>query len=337
MSLKQSVDSYNIVMTGKEQVGLSLEEVPPLPEDGLLVRTRMSLISTGTESFCFRGEFEGGGHWARWVRYPFYPGYSNVGTVEQVGATVEGYEVGDRVFSTASHRQLNVVKPLVNKIPDHISDASAMWSKLGTITQTGVRRAQLEMGDTVVVIGLGPLGQLVTQYARVMGAEQVLAIDPVESRLAVAAAHGATRTFAGSAADAGPFVADHTGGRLADVVFDATGHYAVFPLALKLVRDFGTLLLIGDSPHPGKQVLTTDILARQITVRGTHNEKLEDRSVWTAQRQIELLYRYLERGQMHVEDLITGLHAPGEAPEVYAELLVDRAETIGVGFDWSRL
>ena len=266
MSLKQSVDSYNIVMTGKEQVGLSLEEVPPLPEDGLLVRTRMSLISTGTESFCFRGEFEGGGHWARWVRYPFYPGYSNVGTVEQVGATVEGYEVGDRVFSTASHRQLNVVKPPVNKIPDHISDASAMWSKLGTISQTGVRRAQLEMGDTVAVIGLGPLGQLVTQYARVMGAEQVLAIDPVESRLAVAAAHGATRTFAGSAADAGPFVADHTGGRLADVVFDATGHYAVFPLALKLVRDFGTLLLIGDSPYPSKQVLTTDILARQITV-----------------------------------------------------------------------
>ena len=331
------MDSFNIVMTGKQQVELRQEEVPALPEDGLLVRTRMSLISTGTESICYRGEHEEGTHWAGWVRYPFYPGYSNVGTVEQIGAAVEGYRVGDRVFSTANHRQLHVVKPPLSKIPDHIGDASAMWSKLGTISQTGVRRAQLEMGDRVAVIGLGPLGQLIAQYARVMGAAEVLAIDPVASRLAVAAAHGATQTFAGSAADAASFVADHTGGRLADVVFDATGHYAVFPLALKLARNFGTMMLVGDSPHPGRQVLTSDIVTRQIAVRGSHNEKLADERVWTAQRQIELLYGYLARGQMRVDDLITDLHAPGAAPDVYADLLVNRAETIGVGFDWSRV
>ncbi len=168
-----------------------------------------------------------------------------------------------------------------------------------------------------------------------MGTGEVLAVDPVESRLAVAAAHGATQTFAGTAADALPFVADHTGGRLADVVFDATGHYAVFPLALKLVRNFGTLMLIGDSPHPGKQVLTADIVTRQITVCGSHNERLPDERVWTMQQQIELLYTYLSRNQMRVDDLITKLHAPGEAPGVYAELLVNRSETIGVGFDWS--
>ena len=129
------------------------------------------------------------------------------------------------MFSTASHQQLHIVEPPVNKIPDYIADKSAIWSKLGTIAQTGVRRARLELGDRVVIIGLGPLGQLLTQYTRVMGAGEVLAVDPVESRLAVAAAHGATQTFAGTAADALPFVAGHTGGQLADVVFDATGHY----------------------------------------------------------------------------------------------------------------
>ncbi|MDE0100188.1 MAG: zinc-binding dehydrogenase [Truepera sp.] len=329
------MDSNNIVMIGKQQVELRQEEVSPLPEDSLLVRTRMSLISTGTECICYRGDLEEGTHWAGWVKYPFYPGYSNVGTVERVGEAVEGYEVGDRVFSTASHRQFHIVEPPVNKIPDYIADKSAIWSKLGTIAQTGVRRARLELGDRVVIIGLGPLGQLLTQYTRVMGAGEVLAVDPVESRLAVAAAHGATQTFAGTAADALPFVADHTGGRLADVVFDATGHYAVFPLALKLVRNFGTLMLIGDSPHPGKQVLTADIVTRQITVCGSHNERLPDERVWTMQQQIELLYTYLSRNQMRVDDLITKLHAPGEAPGVYTELFVNRSETIGVGFDWS--
>ena len=219
------MDSNNIVMIGEQQVELRQEQVSPLPEDGLLVRTRMSLISTGTECICYRGDLEEGTHWAGWVKYPFYPGYSNVGTVERVGEAVEGYEVGDRVFSTASHQQLHIVEPPVNKIPDYIADKSAIWSKLGTIAQTGVRRARLELGDRVVIIGLGPLGQLLTQYTRVMGAGEVLAVDPVESRLAVAAAHGATQTFAGTAADALPFVAGHTGGRLADVVFDATGHY----------------------------------------------------------------------------------------------------------------
>jgi 2-desacetyl-2-hydroxyethyl bacteriochlorophyllide A dehydrogenase len=331
------MDSSNIVMTGKERVEVRQEKIPPLPEDSLLVRTRMSLISTGTECICYRGDLEEGTHWAGWVRYPFYPGYSNVGTVEQVGTAVEGYQVGDRVFSTTHHRQYHLVKPPLTKIPESISDASASWSKLGTIAQTGVRRAELTMGARVVVIGLGPLGQLLTQYTRVMGAEEVLAIDPVESRLAVAAAHGATRTFAGSAADAVEFVEDHTAGHLADVVFDATGHYAVFPLALKLVRDFGTMMLIGDSPHPGRQVLTSDIVTRQITVRGSHNERLADERKWTSFRQIELLYSYLERGQMRVDDLITARHAPGEAPDVYAKLLRDRAGTIGVAFDWSQL
>lgn len=331
------MESSNIVFTGKQQAELCRETLPPLPEDCLLVKTQMSLISTGTESICYRAELEEGSHWANWVKHPFHPGYSNVGTVEQVGAAVEGVKEGDRVFSTANHKQYHIVKPPVALIPDGISNESAAWSKLGTIAQTGVRRAQLTMGDKVVVIGSGPLGQLLTQYSRVMGAEDVLAIDTIESRLAVASAHGATQTFAGSAADAIPFVQDFTEGRLADVVFDATGHYAVFPLALKLVRSFGTMMLIGDSPYPGKQVLTGDIVTRQISVRGTHNEKLPDEREWPAMRQIGLLYNYLERGQMRVDDLITHRHAPQDAPQVYADLLKDRGETIGVAFDWSLL
>lgn len=331
------MESTNIVLTGKQQVELRQETLPELPQDSLLVRTRMSLISTGTECICYRGEMEEGSHWAGWVRYPFHLGYSNVASVEAVGAAVEGFEVGDRVFSTANHRQLHFVKPPLNKIPDTINDETAIWSKLATITQTGVRRAQLTMGDKVVIIGLGPLGQLLTQYVRLMGAEEVLAVDTVQSRLDVAAAHGATQTFAGNVADALSFVKEHTDGRLGDVVFDATGHYAVFPLALKLVRNFGTLLLIGDSPQPGKQVLTADVITRQITIRGTHNERLPDERKWSAVRQIKLLYKYIARSQMRVDDLITARHAPQEAPDVYSGLLEDRSSTIGVAFDWRLL
>ncbi len=332
------MQSKNIVFTGKQQVELRSEEAPALPADGLLARTQVSLISTGTESICYRGEMDEGTHWANWVKYPFYPGYSNVAVVEEVGAAVQGFAPGDRIFSTANHRQIIAVKPPVVKIPASISDEEAAWSKLATIAQTAVRRAELRMGARVVVIGLGPLGQLLVQYARVVGAEEILAVDLAPGRLETAGAHGATQTFAGSAADALPFVQEHTDGRLADVVFDATGHYAVFPLALKLVRNFGTMMLTGDSPHPSKQTLRADVITRQVSIRGTHNENLPpDQAEWTPARQAQLFHAYVARGQMRVDDLITSRFSPAEAPDVYAMLLENRTETLGVLFDWRQL
>ena len=182
-------------MTGKEQVQLLCEEAPQPPAGGLLVRTRKSLISTGTECICYRSEMDEGSHWAGWVRYPFNLGYSNVARVEEVGPQAEGFEPGDRIFTTSSHHQWIAAAGNAIRIPDDISDEEAAWSKLATIAQTGVRRAQLEMGARVVVIGLGPLGQLITQYARVMGAEEILAIDPIAGRLEIARAHTAARAI----------------------------------------------------------------------------------------------------------------------------------------------
>ena len=335
---RSEVKSINIVFSGKQQAELRGEPVPELPPDGVLVRTRASLISSGTETICYRGESDPGSHWHSWVRYPFYPGYSNVGAIERTGSEVSGFAPGERVFTTASHHQFAVARGAPVKIPDAVSDESAAWSKLATIAQTGVRRAGLAMGAAVAIIGLGPLGQLLSQYVRVMGAEQVIAIDPLASRLQVALAHGATHQFAGSAGDALPFVEELTGGVRADVVFDATGHPPVLPLALALARRFGLVMLIGDAPNPSRQVLTSDVITRQISIRGTHNENLPgDQAQWSPARQIELFYTYLMRGQMRVDDLITARHAPADAPQVYARLLNDRGASLGVLFDWSRL
>lgn len=330
--------SANILLTGKQQVELCHQSIPTVPANGLLARTQVSLISTGTECICYHGNHEPGSHWAGWVQYPFNLGYSNVACVEQIGAEVQGYEIGDRIFTTSNHHQWITTPIPVVKIPDTISNEAAAWSKLAVIAQTGVRRAQLQMGAKVAIIGLGPLGQLLTQYIRLMGAEQILTIDPISSRLEIARAHGATQSFAGSAAAAVDFVESHTNGNLADVVFDATGHYAVFPLALKLTRNFGTMMLIGDSPQPSKQVLQADVITRQITVRGSHNERLPpDQGEWSFYNQVSLFHTYLARQQMQVEDLITSRHSPADAPTVYANLLADRSATIGVLFDWNQI
>jgi len=316
-------------------VELVEQEVPDPGPGQVLTRTLVSLLSTGTEMWCYRGEFDEQTTWANWVRFPFTPGYQNVGVVVAIGEGVEGIEPGDRVFLTAGHVGYVVSDAgAVVKVPEDVSEEDAAWAALAFISQTGVRRANHSMGDTAVVIGLGPLGQMVVQYLRVIGLREILAVDTVPLRLDAALAHGATAAFCGSAADARDFVLQHTDGMLADVVYDVTGHYAVLPMALRLARDFGVVELIGDTPHPSKQHITQDILARQVTLIGTHNAKLGPGAFWTVQRQIQLFYLYLSRGQMRAADLITHRFRPQQAAECYQLLDTDRGSTIGVMFDW---
>lgn len=112
------MESANIVLTGKQQVELKTEPTPEAPEGGLVVQTRLSLISTGTETICYRSEMDDGSHWQGWVKYPFYLGYSSVGTVVELGRGTEGFDVGDRVFSTSNHRQYAAVGGGAVKIPE---------------------------------------------------------------------------------------------------------------------------------------------------------------------------------------------------------------------------
>jgi 2-desacetyl-2-hydroxyethyl bacteriochlorophyllide A dehydrogenase len=300
------------------------------------VETTMSLISIGTESFCYRGEFEPNTTWAGWVKYPFYPGYSTVGVVAEKGGEVKHLNFGDRVFVRTCHSAGAVVAgDAAVRIPDNVTDEAAGLGALATVTQTGIRRAEHTMGDTAVVIGLGPLGQLVTQYLRVLGLRRIIAVDTAPARLAFAKSHGATDTFEGSAADAVAFVKACTDGMLADVVYDMTGHWAVLPLALKLARQFGKVMLIGDTPEPTRQHLTQDVLARQVSIIGSHNEKLQPQYAhWSTRRQCELFFDYLSRGMMKTGDLVTHRFKPADANDAYQLLATKRSDVMGLVFDW---
>ena len=330
--------SLVITFAGPGKVDLREEAVGDPAPGQLLVQTTVSLVSTGTESLCFRSDFDADSLWPSARGFPLCPGYSNVGRVVKVGEGVSGFREGDRVFTTCSHRQLALVAadhPKSARLPDHTADEDATWSWLAVVTQTGVRRAQQAMGETAVVLGLGPLGQLTVQYLRLLGLREVLAIDPVQARLDVAAAHGATAVFCGSAADAGEFVKAHTDGEGADAVYDVTGHDAVFPMALRLVKTLGTVVLIGDAPHPSRQHLTHDVVRRQVQIAGTQNDFLPpSQAWWCAARQIPLFYLYLHRGQMRVSDLVTHRFAPTDAAAAYALLQESRGDTLGVLFRW---
>jgi threonine dehydrogenase-like Zn-dependent dehydrogenase len=334
--------SLRIVLPTAGVVRVEAEEVPRPQSGELLCVARQSLLSTGTESFCLAGEFDDGTFWNEWVRYPFSPGYSMTSTVTAVGKGVSEFVVGDRVATTTPHAQHFVVATTdAIAIPAEITDEQASWMSLACTTQLGVRRATIELGETVGVIGLGLLGQLVVQYLRIAGAGRIIAIDSSVERLEIARQHGATDLIQSAAGAAQPAVVELTAGGMLDVVFDVTGHFAVLAQASALLRPMGRLILLGDSPSPSKQNLGPRIVGDSISIIGVHSSSAPAASTyrdrWTERAMAHLFFDFLRAGRMNVDDLVTHRYSPLGAAAVYEELRVDRSSHLGVIFDWSGL
>ncbi len=336
------VHSVYICFPQANEIELREEEVGSPGAGQILCRAEASLISIGTESYCLRGVFDPGTNWANWVRYPFRPGYSMVARVVAVGPGVDPAWEGRRVLLPTPHQQYTLTTlERVYSVPEGLSAEEAAWGPLASTTQLAVRRAELALGETVGVVGLGMLGQLVTQYLYVAGARKIIAIDTVQSRLERALAHGATHALCDTAEAARPAVAELTSGRMLDAVWDVTGHPAALAQCVQLLRKLGRVVLTGDTPTPTQQFLGPGVVSNAIAILGIHSMAFapyySEHTPWTEGEIIALFYEYLLQGRMRVQDLITHRQAPTEAPEVYRRLQTERASSIGVIWDWSRL
>ncbi|MDI9471007.1 MAG: zinc-binding dehydrogenase [Bacillota bacterium] len=336
------MQSWNLIYPEAWQVELRRETAgDPAPDQVLVAMTR-SLVSPGTELTCYRGVFDPGTNWAAWVQYPFYPGYSSAGRVVAVGSEVTGFKVGDRVSSAMAHQQYYCLPAsAVESIPDEISDEEAVWLSLLKVTQNVVRKCEVRLGDTVVVIGLGPVGQLVAQLARLSGAGQVIGIDPLGYRCEAARRCGTTATLALEVARAEGPLRDLTGGELADIVFDATGAADVFATACTLARDYGRIGLVGDSPTPSQQRLGPGVVSRYLSILGAHGNMTAPGDSpfypWTEKRVNEISRLLIRQRRLELDGLITHRISPDEAPELYRQLECRGVESIGVILDWERL
>lgn len=345
--------SKYIVYPEREQVAVWEEEITPPGEGEILCKAEKSLISIGTELNCLRGVAEPGTNWYDWIKFPFRPGYSMVGRVLEVGSGVTGVKAGDRIANYGFHQQYYKVQLDAEKrfdipagigvyvLPDEITSEQGTWRSLAVTTQNALRRCTFQFGETAGVVGLGMLGQLVVQYLAAAGARKIIVIDTSESRLELAKLLGATHTLNMPVQDAAAAVGDITNGWMLDVAFDVTGHPTVLAPTVALVRRMGRLVLLGDTPTPGQQVLGPGVVFKSIAIMGIHGYAIPDRTTeftpWTVEEMSHVFFNYLTRGKMNVDDLVTLRTSPLDAPEIYLRLLKDRSQALGVIFDWSAL
>jgi threonine dehydrogenase-like Zn-dependent dehydrogenase len=224
-------------------------------------------------------------------------------------------------------------------IPDGVSDEEAAWMGMAKIVQVGVRMAEHIMGDNVVLIGMGLLGQMALQYTKLIGCDQIIVIDTAPMRLEMARKHGATTVINATAAQAKEEVKKLTDGKGADVVYDITGHPAVLPTAFPLARRLGKVILLGDAGQPSQQVLSREVLTQGLKLIGVHDslppQQPTDHVRWSTMQMYSLFMRYVQRGQMNVKDLITHRFKPEDARKAYDLLNTDRQSVMGVMFEWA--
>ncbi|MBR0145015.1 MAG: hypothetical protein IJM21_12665, partial [Clostridia bacterium] len=185
----------SIVFTRVNTAELVTRDLPDEPGEGqVLVRTRFSTISPGTERANVTGNPNVRGVREPDVSFPRQCGYSTSGIVEKVGKGVESLIPGDPVtaFRTV-HAAYNIVpeKNVIRIDPEKISFEEAAILYITTFPMAAVRKTRVEIGEPALVMGCGLLGQIAIKELRAAGAVPVVAADPVASRREIALASGA--------------------------------------------------------------------------------------------------------------------------------------------------
>ena len=352
--------------------------VPACKPGGVLVRSLYSLISTGTEmmkvseaKMSLVGKARARPDQVRKLldsvaqqgalatyqkamnRLDSYTplGYSLCGVVVEVGAGAEQFSVGQVVAAAgnefALHAEVNWVPTnLCVPVPDGVAAEHAAFATVGAIAMQGVRRAEVALGETACVIGLGLIGQLVVRLLVASGV-QVVGLDVVEARCRAAEKAGAIACAAPD--DLGlreieQVLLSRTGGLGADHVLLAAGGDSNGPVevAARLARDRARVVDIGktrlDLPWNAYYEKELDVRFSRSYGPGRYDDRYELEGVdypagyvrWTERRNLACFLDLLADGSVDVASLISGVHPVEEAADVYGQLGAGTLQ--GVGF-----
>jgi 2-desacetyl-2-hydroxyethyl bacteriochlorophyllide A dehydrogenase len=326
-------NSSRLVFNGAKQVALESRDVPPPAAGQVRARASWTLMSTGTEGIVFNRLFDSGTHWDKWVKYPFYPGYAAIGAIEAVGEGVTAWKPGDMVVWRGNHAALQVVDAHnVWPVPADIEPSEGVWFALAKIASMGARAAEHRLGERVLVIGAGPIGQMAVRWAAATGPRTLTVVDTVPFRLRLARDGGASDVIEKPIDAAREEALRINGGALPDLVIDTTGNAAVFQRALGLARDFGRVILLGDTGSPESQHLTSDVMIRGVRIAAAHDG--HENACWNSARIADLLFALVRAGRFNLKGLNTHTFKPAQCVEAYTLASTRRVETMGILFDW---
>lgn len=328
-----------LIITGPRRAEFDEADVPSCGRGELLVRARVTAVSTGTEIRVYRyipvdedGEWLHGG-----VRFPDGPlenGYSMVGDVIEAGAAVEGFRAGDRVFCGATHKEYAAVSALdAVKLPQEVSDERAVFLNILGVGQLGLRHGNPTPGENIVIVGLGVIGLSALAFCSAFGFRTV-GIDLDDRRRTIAAEMGADLVVDPSDPGMQERVVAFLDGRGADLVLETASVWTAVETALDVVRQDGTVVVVArhvDSPafnpvgHP--------YMSKRFSLRASLGYRPNDVR-WNRTNSMALTARLLAEGKLNIDPMITHEFRWNELPEVYAHLDRGDRDILGAVIRW---
>ncbi len=241
--MKLPEKSPAILFHGPDDIRIQDVQLPPLGDEDVAVRTRYTMVSTGTELRALSGFYKS-------VPFPFIPGYSSVGEVVACGKDASGYRPGDLVSCRNANPfpetnicwggqvgyHLHNVKDPESKpvlLPEGADPLDYVGTEVGAISLRGVKSAQPQAGQTAVVIGLGVIGAYAAAWLQQAGC-RVIVSDLSPSRLKRIAAWGPTPVLGGNL-DSEARLRERMG-EGADIVVECSGSMIGLALATRLTR-----------------------------------------------------------------------------------------------------
>lgn len=301
---------------------LEVIEAPSLPmgEEEIRLNSICSGVSHGTEMNIYRGLapffrkkqdpetrlFVPAGENEVW-EYPvkscdpgvWYMGYASVGRVVEIGAKVKGIQIGDIVACSAPHQEENVIAAknavvLPAGIP---AEKGVLFTNLIT-AYNGIMDTHINLGDVVVVSGLGVIGQLLVQMAKMSGAAKVYGIDVLKMRRQTALENGCDEVFDPASGDIAMEIRKRTKMRGADKVIEASGNGSALNQAIRIAAPETTITALAWYQGTLSSVdLSEEFHHNRIGIKQSQTGAMDPAfsNLWNYERRVETCIHILER------------------------------------------
>ena len=334
------IKNKKIYFTGVHRAELLEEDVREICENEVLTEMEYTVVSGGTERANILGmENAGGNH------FPKSLGYCGIGRVIRVGPAVREIGCGDRVLVYhGNHAKYNIRPEAdITKVNhENLPSLDAAFVIIASMGLGGVRKLEIELGESAMVMGLGLLGIFSIQFCRLSGAYPVIAADPNPARRALALKLGADYAFDPAEPDFAKKVKAATGGKGVKACVEVTGVSAAMKQALECASPMGRIALLGCTRISDCAVDYYQMVHRPgVKLIGAHNfvrPRMDSYPHhWTHQDDCKCILDLLVAGRIQVAPMISRVVSPENAPEIFNQLCDDPNFPMGTVFDWRKI
>ena len=257
----------------------------------------------------------------------FQLGNMVVGTVCEMGSDVTEFQLGDMVCTYGPLQETVIVNAVNNyklrKMPEGASWKNAVCYDPAQFAMGGVRDGNVRVGDFVVIVGLGAIGQIAVQLAKKAGASIVIGVDPLAHRCEIAKKHGADYCFNPIGIDLGMEIKKLTDKQGADVIIETSGNAQALQAALRGIAYGGTISYVAFAKpfndfNLGREAHFNNA---KIVFSRASSEPNPDYPRWNRKRIEETCWELLMNGYLNCEDLIDPVVTFAESPESYMKFV----------------